>query len=221
MANIIIASTDDVTRQAIQAAVKIASRCSDVIDGTSDENLLFDLKTACENDIVIFDKLFLSYFLKEKLNFLRFYNPKLRIFFCELGNPSRFFGYRLHMLNVNGFIANIENKEETAKIISNILCGENYYPETIKDGLKKRDNLGENKQFCTEVSLKEMLVGLYLGDGRSIQEVGKVIERNDNNVSSHLKRLKRKVGYKDMKDLVILNEQMRRFYIGSWNDYKN
>ena len=66
-----------------------------------------------------------------------------------------------------------------------------------------------------------MLVGLYLGDGRSIQEVGKVIERNDNNVSSHLKRLKRKVGYKDMKDLVILNEQMRRFYIGSWNDYKN
>ena len=38
MASIIIASTDDVTRQAIQAAVKIASRRSDVIDGTSDEN---------------------------------------------------------------------------------------------------------------------------------------------------------------------------------------
>ena len=116
MASIIIASTDDVTRQAIQAAVKIASRRSDVIDGTSDENLLYDLKTACDDDIVIFDKLFLSYFLKEKLNFLRFYNPKLRIFFCELGNPSRFFGYRLHMLNVNGFIANIKTRRKQQKL---------------------------------------------------------------------------------------------------------
>ena len=221
MASIIIASTDDVTRQAIQAAVKIASRRSDVIDGTSDENLLFDLKTACDNDIVIFDKLFLSYFLEQKLNFLRFYNPKLRIFFCELGHASRFFGYRLHMFNVNGFIANIENKEETAKIISNILNGENYYPDTIRDGIKKRDNLGENKQFCSEVSPIEMLIGLYLGDGKSIQEISRSLKCKDNNVSSHLKRLKRKVGYKDLKDLVVLNNQMRRFYIGSWNVCKN
>lgn len=222
MANIIMASTDAFTRKNIQVAAKLASHKNDVIDGTNDEDLLYHLKSASEGDIVIFDKLFLSYFLEEKLSYLNFLNPKLRIFFCETGYPSRFFGYRLNRLKmVNGYIADIERKEETAKIICNITSGQNYFPKEVLEGIEMGENRGTEKQYSTEVSSVEMLIGLHLGEGMAIKEISRQMKRSENNVSSHLKRLRRKVGYKNMNDFIILNNQLRRFYIGSWNDCKN
>ena len=221
MANIIIASTDALIRTSIQVAVKLASRKTEVIDGTNDENLLYDLKSASEDDIVIFDKLFLSYFLEQKLSYLRYLNPRLRIFFCETGCASRFFGFRLHGLAVDGYISDIERKEDTAQVMSKILSGQKYYPKEVAEGIENGEHLGTDKQFCSEVSPIEMLVGLHLGDGESIKEASHNLGRTENNVSSHLKRLKRKIGYKSMNDFITLNNQMRHFYIGSWNGCKN
>ena len=83
------------------------------------------------------------------------------------------------------------------------------------------ENRGTDKQYSTEVSAVEMLIGLHLGDGMAIKEISKQMKRSENNVSSHLKRLRRKIGYKNMNDFIILNNQLRRFYIGSWNDCKS
>ena len=222
MANIIIASTDAFTRKNIQVAAKLASHKNDVIDGTNDEDLLYDLKSASEDDIVIFDKLFLSYFLEEKLSYLNFLNPKLRIFFCEAGYPSRYFGYRINRLKmVSGYIADIDRREETAKIFCSITSGENYFPKEVLEGIEMGENRGPDKQYSTEVSTLEMLVGLHFGEGMAIKEISRQMKRSENNVSSHLKRLRRKIGYKNMNDFIVLNNQLRRFYVGSWNDYKS
>ena len=91
MKKIIIAVCDDFTKEIITHCAKAAMPSLQIVDGSSDKDIIYHLKSA-EDDIVFFDKYFLSYVLKFKIMALRVYNKKLRIFFCEQLHP------KLHLL---------------------------------------------------------------------------------------------------------------------------
>lgn len=62
MKKIIIAVCDDFTKEIITHCAKAAMPSLQIVDGSNDTDIIYHLKSA-EDDIVIFDKYFLSYVL--------------------------------------------------------------------------------------------------------------------------------------------------------------
>lgn len=82
MNKVIIAVCDEFTKQIIKHCVKTVNPGLEIIDGSSDADIVYHLKSA-EDDIIFFDKYFLSYVLRFKMKAIRAYSKKIRIVFCE------------------------------------------------------------------------------------------------------------------------------------------
>lgn len=212
---VFIGVCEEITKKTILEGILSFQPKTEIIDGTEDSDLFFHLKSA-EEAVVLFDKYFLSYILKYKLKSLNVLNPKLRIYFCELGNCSRFFGLRLHDIGVNGFISNIENEELFKKKLNYVFEGITCYPEEVLDSLKANEHLLERKS-CSEITEKEMEIGLYLGQGKTIKEISEITNNASGTVGTHICRLKRKIGFKTMNDFKILNNQLIKINVRSWS----
>ncbi len=212
---VFIGVCEEITKKTIIDGLLSINPKIEIIDGTTDDDIFYHLKSA-EESVVIFDKYFLSYVLKFKLRSLKVINSKLRIYFCELGNCSRFFGLRVYDTGANGFIANIEQKEEFKEKLNLVLEGIRCYPEEVLDGIKNNEHLLERKS-CSEITEREMEVGLYLGQGKSIKEICDLTNNAAGTVSTHICRLKRKIGYKTMNDFKLLNNQLIKINVRSWS----
>ncbi len=216
MTKVIIATCDEVTKEIIRHCVHAANPALQIVDGSSDKDILYHLKSA-EDDIVFFDKYFLSYVLKFKIKALRIYNQKLRIFFCEHKVIcSQFFGLRLYDLKVDGFISNIENYNEFIKIMRNILCGKTYFPEDVLKALDSNEHL-RNRKYCSEITELELAIGMYLGEGKAPKEIGGLLDMPVDTLRTHINRLKNKIGCESMNDFAVLNRQLEKINYRSWN----
>ena len=215
MTKVIIATCDEFAKEIIRHCVHAANPSLQIVDGSNDNDIIYHLKSA-EDDIVFFDKFFLSYVLKFKIKALRVYNKKLRIVFCEQGNCSTYFGLRVHKLNADGFISNIENTKEFSKVLREVLSGATYYPEDVKDNLNKNTHLLARK-YCSEVTEVELEIGMYLGEGKSIKEISGLTKIHEATVSAHINRLKHKIGYDCMNDFAVLNRQLEKINYRSWS----
>ncbi len=214
MKNVFVATTDDCAREIIKNCVKKVFPNVQVIDGMNDAEALYHLKYD-EGNAIFFDRLYLSYVLKYKLKALKVLNKNIRIYFCEAGDCSPYFGIRVYELKADGFISNIERTDEFIKKLRIIYSGRNYYQEEIFDYLNQNARINERKA-CTEVTEMEYQVGLLVGQGLQLKEIGDRLGITIGAVGNHIHWLKKKIGFKNFNDFVVLNQQMEKFNIRSW-----
>lgn len=167
---------------------------------------VYELHNSCRyaNDTaVIFDKYFLGYVLSYELIRLKYLNDKLLTYFVELGDCSHYLAMRVHQLGVEGFIPQIENEEYFKNSINNIKSGMRLYPDQILKSFEDGDYLLDQKSI-SEVTEKEMQIGLYLGNGFTQKELCYITGLSKQTVSCYTRRLKRKIGYKKPDDFTLL-----------------
>ena len=214
MTKVIISVCDDFTKQLIKHCVKTVNPGLEIVDGSNDEDIIYHLKSA-EDDVIFFDKFFLSYVLRFKLKALKSYNKKIRIVFCEQGSCSRFFGFRVYELHADGFISNIQDEKEFSNQLRMLFAGQRVFPEDVLDGLKSNEHL-HNRKFCSEVTELELEIAMYLGEGKSIKEINALTNVKEGTIGSHINRLKYKLGCKNMKEFYVLYQQYEKINLRSW-----
>lgn len=156
--------------------------------------------------LVVLDKYFFGYVICYKLLKLKVCNRKLRLCFLEQGDCSRYFGLRLYDNGVKAFITNVEDAEHLKKELMKVLGGAGSLPDEIQSSIESSDYLLDRKCF-TEITEKELVVGLYLGEGKSQKEICYITGMSQQSVTLHVHRLKRKIGYKKPADYAILNRR--------------
>ena len=214
MKKVLIASIDAYTKEIIRSCVKQAFPKTEIIDVTIDNDVLYHVKSA-DDGIILFDKYFLSYVLKFKILSLRNLNRRLRIIFCESGDCSRFFGLRLYKLGVDGFVANIEKEQNFITKLRVMAASNRFFPQEVVDCINENQHLLEHK-CCGEITEKEFEIAIKLGQGKSMKEICDETTSSISSVGTHIHWLKKKIGYKSMKDFTLLNQQMERMNIRSW-----
>ena len=171
-------------------------------------NNLFELHDFCkyeENAAIIFDKFFLGFVISYELIRIKTLNPKILTYFVEVGDCSLYFGMRIHLLGIDGFIPNIEKIDHFKNNILKIKDGRKVYPEVITQTIS--DELLLDKKNISEVTEKEMQIGMYLGMGLTSKEIGYKLGFSSAAISVHTSRLKRKTGYKRPGDYDLLNQR--------------
>lgn len=167
---------------------------------------LYELAKYEDEVAIIFDKYFLGYVLTYQYYRIKVLNDKALTYFVETGECSRYFGLRIHELGINGLISFIENKDILKVGLTRIISGLNSYPETIVKSIEENDYLLD-KKCCSEVTGREMTIGMYLGLGKSQKEICYLTGLTAQAVNTYIHRLKRKIGYKNPNDYALLNKQ--------------
>ena len=216
MVKVIIGMTDEYTKKITIGCVTKALPRAQLIDGSSDMEIFYHLQKSEDEIIVIFDRFFLSYILKFKLIYLKAMNNRMKIVFCERGSCIREFGLRLYELGVDGFICGIEREDVFIAKLKKILTGGKIFPDEMKDASGYLDNSSDRKA-CVEITYAEFTVGIYLGKGFTNKEISGITGLSMNAVRNHAHWLKKKIGYKSMNDLTILNQRYAILDIRSWN----
>ena len=219
MKKVFIASTNEVIKGIIRECVLAIYPRQQIIDVCDDISLMYHLKCS-DDDVIFFDKFFLGYVLKFKLINLKIINNNLRIIFCELGECSLHFGFRVWDFGADGYICNISDEEDFKKKLKTVFTGQKCFPTEVMDGLKKPEYLNDKRGF-SDVTDVEYQIGMYLGQGKTPKEIGIILNIARSTVSHHYYWLKRKIGFKTMDDITTLNKQMEHYHIRSWNGCKN
>ena len=215
MNKVIIAVCDEFTKQIIKHCVKTVNPGLEIIDGSSDADIVYHLKSA-EDDIIFFDKYFLSYELRFKMKAIRAYSKKIRIVFCEQGNCSRFFGLRVYDLKADGFVSNIQDKNAFVKKLRLLFSGQKVFPEEVLESLDSNEHL-RNRKYCSEVTELELEIAMYLGEGKSIKEIHSLTQVKEGTIGIHINRLKCKLGCENMNEFFLLYQQYEKMNLRSWS----
>ena len=71
----------------------------------------------------------------------------------------------------------------------------------------------------TEVTAIEMKIGMYLAEGKQQKEIASITGLSKQAVSSHIHRLKRKIGYSRPSDLDLLSIRHKTNELEEFVDY--
>ena len=209
---ILIAACDE------QSKMILKNNCYDLIgeDNVIICNTFGELHKNClykDNIAVIFDKYFLGYVVSFELSRLKVLNQNMLTYIAEIGQSGFFYGLRIYQLGMNGLIENIEHKEKFKNCFLKIKEGIKTFPESILSCIdSKSSNL--DARYTSEVTEKEMLVGMYLGLGKSQKEICELTGLAASTISTHITRLKRKIGYSKPNDYYLLNKRYFGFLKG-------
>lgn len=202
---IIVACCDEEVREIVLNGLENNKGNQQVLVCKTDAELYEMIKYE-PNVAIIFDKFFLGYVITYQLLRLKAINSSINTYFVEKGEGSLYFGLRVYELGTGGFIPDIENKEVFKQFASKISAGLKQYPDEILDTISDGDYIFDKKCF-TEVTAKEMEIGMYMGMGKSQKEISFLTGMSPKAVSLHTYRLKRKIGYKMPTDYEKLNRQ--------------
>ncbi|BDC93618.1 hypothetical protein [Treponema bryantii] len=214
MKNVFISTTDECAREIIKCSVKKVFPQAQVIYDMNDTEALYHLKYDAGNAI-FFDRLYMSYVLKFNIAALKTMNESNKIYFCESGDCSPYFGIRLYDLKVDGFMSNIERVDDFVKKLKVISTGRPYFQQEVFDYLENRHVRKNERKAITEVTDLEYQIGLLLGQGYQLKDISDRLHISLSAVGNHIHWLKKKIGYKCMNDFAILNKQMEKFNLRS------
>lgn len=218
ISKILIASCDNEVRNIVKKNFLTAFGANNVIVC----NNLYELHEICkytEDAAIIFDKFFLGFVISYELIRIKTLNPKILTYFVEVGDCSLYFGMRIHLLGIDGFIPNIEKYDDFKNNILKIKDGRKVYPEVITQTIS--DELLLDKKNITEVTEKEMQIGFYLSMGYNMKEISYELGLSKGTISIHTSRLKRKTGYKKPGDYDLLKQRYFGYLKDGKNDNKN
>lgn len=216
MVKVIVGMTDDYTKKLTMECVSKALPKAQLIDGSSDMEIFYHLQKSEDEIIVIFDRFFLSYILKFKLIYLKAMNNRMKIVFCERGSCIREFGLRLYELGVDGFICDIEHEDLFVAKLKKVENGDKCFPDEMKDS-DGYLQVNYDRKGCVEITCAEFTVGLYLGKGFTNKEISRITGFSINAVRNHAHWLKKKIGFKCLNDLTVLNQRYAHLDIRSWH----
>lgn len=214
MKNVFICTTDDFTREIIKNAVKKVFPKAQIFNDINDVQALYHLKYD-EGNAIFFDRLYLSYVLQFKIGALRTLNKDNRIYFCEKGICPQFFGIRLLELKVDGFISGIEKIDEFIYKLKIISTGRTFFQDEVYACLKNKQLRKDERKACTEVTSLEYQIGILLGQGLQAKEISDNLGIKTGTILNHIHWLKKKIGFKNMSDFSILNNQIGKFNLRS------
>ncbi len=130
------------------------------------------------NETVVFiDKFFLGFNLRLALQLMRVVNERVSFVFISENADCKYFGYRLHRNNVEGFIWNGGNEDELRKALTHFFLHGKYYPAAITEGIKNGDYL-YCREYSAELTSNEMEVLLYRMKGYSYKEIPNIPEKS-------------------------------------------
>jgi DNA-binding NarL/FixJ family response regulator len=201
---VLLACCDMNVRQLISNSLLKLMPESSVLTCKNDAEMYAFIKEA-ENTAIIFDKFFLGYVLSYQILRLKIINDKILAYFAETGDCSKYFGLRVHNLGINGLISHIEKKDCLKKALQTILTGTNTFPEVVTRSIEDNDYLLDKKSY-SEVTEREMAVGMYLGMGKTQKEISYLTGMSTQAICIHVHRLRRKIGYKMPSDYEMLNK---------------
>ena len=167
---------DEFTRKITMECVARAIPGAQIIDASVDEELFFHLQRENDQVLILFDRLFLSYILKFTLIYLKTMNSRIRIIFCDRGGCNRDFGVRLHELEVDGYICELENEKSFVEKLRRLSNGDKCYPDEMKDNTGHLD-LSSDRKGVNEITSAEFKVAVYLGRGYTNKEISKRLRR--------------------------------------------
>ena len=216
MVKVIVGMTDDYTKKLTMECVSKALPKAQLIDGSSDMEIFYHLQKAEDEIIVIFDRFFLSYILKFTLIYLKAMNNRMKIVFCERGSCIREFGLRLYELGVDGFICGIEHEDLFVAKLKKVENGDKCFPDEMKDS-DGYLQVNSDRKGCVEITCAEFTVGLYLGKVFTNKEISRITGFSINAVRNHAHWLKKKIGFKCLNDLTVLNQRYAHLDIRSWH----
>ena len=219
MKKVFLASTDEIVKELIRECISRIFPRLEIIDVCNDISLIYHLKCS-DDDIIFFDKFFLGYVFKYSLINLKMMNKSLRIVFCERGDCSMYFGFRIWDLRADGYICNIEDKNEFTTKLKIVLSGQRYFPPEVMNNLNSNEYLTDKRAY-SDVTDIEFQIGLYMGQGKTHKEIANMMNIAKSTVSHHYYWLKKKIGFKTIDDINTLNRQMEHYHIRSWNGCKN
>lgn len=169
-----------------------------------------------EDTVTVFDKYFLGYILSIQIMRLRVINQKILTYFVETGECSKYFGLRVYDLGIDGLIPFIEKKAFLNQELDKVVQGLKTFPEDVIRSIEDNAYLLDRKSF-SEVTEKEMTIGLYLGMGKTQKEICYLTGMSVQAVSIHTCRLRKKIGYKDPSDYSRLCGQAMKGMSRSFN----
>lgn len=203
---VIVACCDTRVREFVVTGMgKFLDESSIIVCRTEFE--LYNFIAESKDTVIIFDKFFLGYLLSYQFLRLKVLNDEVSTYFVEVGNCSLYFGLRVYDLGTNGFIANIENETVRNEKFKMILEGYTVFPSEIIQSLRTGNKVQIDKKIYSEVTAREMEVGLYLGMGKSRKEICSLTGLTASCISQHIYRLSKKVGFKHEKDYEMLCRQ--------------
>ena len=201
-----IACVDDDTKKIV---LKMCNRVfgeKNVIECQSDSEL-YEITKYAKDAAVIFGKFYFGYKISQRFLRLRCLNPDLKTYFVEIGDCSDYFGMRVKLLSATGYVFDIENDELFYEALTKVQAGKELFSdEKILKPLSGK--LPKSEERCiTEVTNKEMSVGIYLALGKTQKDIATLLKVDAGCVCLHIHRLKRKIGYKKPSDLMLLNKR--------------
>ena len=202
---VIIACYDLKTKNILRKSLNENKMVKDVVECRTKDEVLLQL-FGCENEPIVFcDKYFFGYKLKDKLKAIKRCNEKARICFCETGEYSPGFGARVYNLGADGYIEHIEKTEYLGKKIYKMLLEQRSFPEVMQRDIETNYIYMDPKSF-SDVTDDQMDIGYYLGEGYRQKDIATVLKKTENNVHVQLGLLRQKIGYKGIRDFMMLNE---------------
>lgn len=191
-------------------SLKDFCRISEVIDCENENDLWMALSDITDAESVIFfDKFFLGYIFRHKINELKYHHKERTICFFERGDCHAYFGLRVHEFKADSFISNIEKPEHMKVELSKVIAGIPTYPEEVENYLRVIKNL--DKRNFGDVTEQEEMVGARIGDGLSQKQVSIEMGKAPQTVNTQLTYLKNKIGYEKDSDFYMLNRQTFRY----------
>ena len=169
---------------------------------------------------LIFDKYFLGYMISYELIWLRFQNKNFLSYFADKGDDAHYFGMRVHEIGADGFIPKIEDVESFKKCIYQVQSGVKVYPESITRSFENDDWLLD-KAYINEVTIPEMLIGIYTSLGCSQKEISYNIHLSTSTVSEYTRQLRRKIGYSKPGDWDLLFKSFLTNFTGDFYGCQN
>ena len=169
---------------------------------------------------LIFDKYFLGYMISYELIRLRFQNKHFLSYFADKGDDAHYFGMRVHEIGADGFIPKIEDVESFKKCIYQVQSGVKVYPESITRSFENDDWLLD-KAYINEVTIPEMLIGIYTSLGCSQKEISYNIHLSTSTVSEYTRQLRRKIGYSKPGDWDLLFKSFLTNFTGDFYGCQN
>lgn len=212
---VIISMCDECVKKLTMERVCKVLPGTEVIDGSKDMEIFYHLQNPDDNVLLIFDRLFMGYILKYKMEFLRSINPRMKIIFVETGFCVLELGLRLWEVGADGFICEIEDEKIFNTGINKIISGAKYFPEIVHTDVKTGNNQN-NRRVSLELTDSEYIVGVYLGKGYTLKEISYATNIPYSTVKTSSSVMKRKIGFKSANDLMILNQRLAIFNIRSW-----
>lgn len=202
---IIVACCDEEVRDIVLSGLENHKGNQQVLVCKTDAEL-YEMTKYEENAAIIFDKYFLGYVMTYQLLRLKAINSSINTYFVEKGEGSIYFGLRVYELGSCGFISDIEKKDVLKDFTTRMQSGLKVYSEKLLETIDEGDYVFEKKSY-SEVTPREMEIGMYLGMGKSQKEISYLTGISPQSVSMHIHRLKHKIGYKKPTDYEKLNRQ--------------